>query len=203
MRYPPARAAHGSDPSIRAGPRYQLALWAAGAGEKEPPVCAASERRANHISERRSEQPACPSCAAFPKLEASTTPPSTPLYLSSRSIFLAPLLTMPRSSSITANDLKSLPLLAELFKDFEGLPTEAVASWLKTSLAIKHYAMEERSIADFLKSLPDAFTRKKDLVSKLGDLQALSLGARHQRDRQARVRRRQHRPYRPRPRLHR
>ena len=88
MRYPPARAAHGSDPSIRAGPRYQLALWAAGAGEKEPPVCAASERRANHISERRSEQPACPSCAAFPKLEASTTPPSTPLYLSSRSIFL-------------------------------------------------------------------------------------------------------------------
>ena len=76
MRYPPARAAHGSDPSIRAGPRYQLALWAAGAGEKEPPVCAASERRANHISERRSEQPACPSCAAFPKLEASTTPPS-------------------------------------------------------------------------------------------------------------------------------
>jgi len=88
VRYPPARAAHGSDPSIRAGPRYQLALWAAGAGEKEPPVCAASERRANHISERRSEQPACPSCAAFPKLEASTTPPSTPLYLSSRSIFL-------------------------------------------------------------------------------------------------------------------
>ena len=84
---------------------------------------------------------------------------------------------MPRSSSITANDFKSLPLLAELFKDFEGLPTEAVASWLKTSLAIKHYAMEERSIADFLKSLPDAFTRKKDLVSKLGDLQALSLGA--------------------------
>ena len=79
---------------------------------------------------------------------------------------------MPRSSSITANDLKSLPLLAELFKDFEGLPTEAVASWLKTSLAIKHYAMEERSIADFLKSLPDTFTRKKDLVSKLGDLQA-------------------------------
>ena len=91
VRYPPARAAHGSDPSIRAGPRYQLALWAAGAGEKEPPVCVASERRANHISERRSEQPACPSCAAFPKLEASTAPPSTPLYLSSRSIFLAPL----------------------------------------------------------------------------------------------------------------
>ena len=120
MRSPPARAAHGSDPSIRAGPRYQLALWAAGAGEKEPPVCAASERRANHISERRSEQPACPSCAAFPKLEASTTPPSTPLYLSSRSIFLAPLLTMPRSSSITANDLKNLPLLAELFKDWGG-----------------------------------------------------------------------------------
>ena len=49
------------------------------------PIC---KRRANHISERRSEQPACPSCAAFPKLEASTTPPSTPLYLSSRSIFL-------------------------------------------------------------------------------------------------------------------
>ena len=94
VRYPPARAAHGSDPSIRAGPRYQLALWAAGAGEKEPPVCAASQRRANHISERRSEQPACPSCAAFPKLEASTAPPSTPLYLSSRSIFLAPLLQL-------------------------------------------------------------------------------------------------------------
>ena len=31
--------------------------------------------------------------------------------------------------------------------------------------------------SDGSESLPDTFTRKKDLVSKLGDLQALSLGA--------------------------
>ena len=48
MRYPPARAAHGSDPSIRAGPRYQLALWAAGAGEKEPPVCRVTATSQSH-----------------------------------------------------------------------------------------------------------------------------------------------------------
>ena len=48
VRYPPARAAHGSDPSIRAGPRYQLALWAAGAGEKEPPVCRVTATSQSH-----------------------------------------------------------------------------------------------------------------------------------------------------------
>ena len=52
MRYPPARATHGSDPSIRAGPRYQLALWAAGAGEKEPPVRRVTATSQSHQREQ-------------------------------------------------------------------------------------------------------------------------------------------------------
>ena len=86
----------------------------------------------------------------------------------STQVFLQPI-AMPRWS-ISAKDVKDNALLAELFADFEGFPGDAIRAWLASSPGLEHYAMEERAVADFLASIPDKFTRKKDLLEKLAGL---------------------------------